>query len=365
MSGGVDSSVAVDVLKRAGYEVVGVTCIFQDNEKSHNAARDAACVCERMGITHQVVQCASVFDEKVIAAFVHDYATGLTPSPCVGCNAHMKFPALIDAADKLDCFCVATGHYARVTQTSSGRYAIKRALDARKDQSYMLCLLTQEQLSRVIFPLGGMTKTEVRLRASELGLEVAEKPESQDVCFIEGNYRDFLSARGVEDAPGLIVDTAGKELGRHRGLFNYTAGQRKGIGIASSEPYYVIEKRPQDNTVVVGYARDALISSAVVENINWQAIAGIDEAASTDDLPTDDAHAAGAPARNSHAAPQEFMVKLRYRSAGAACTLARTRDGRYEVCLQTPQQATAPGQFAVFYRGDTLIGGGMIVEVGK
>lgn len=371
MSGGVDSSVSVEILKRAGYDVVGVTCVFQEGESSYAAARDAADVCRRMGVFHVVRDCTALFDEQVVRPFVQGYASGLTPSPCVGCNANAKFPSLFAAADDLGCDLVATGHYARIVRlretepeqepksksvSGSGpapeqeqeqeqkqepapeRYAVMAALDARKDQSYMLAMLTQEQLSRIVFPLGAMTKAEVRIIATDLGLEVADKPESQDVCFIDGDYRPFLHARGFTDVPGPIVNGRGKVLGHHEGLSNYTVGQRKGIGVSGPEPYYVVGKRVEDHALVVGCASEAKISAVVVENANWQAVPSL-------------------------AKPCEAMVKLRYRSAPAACVIEPLGNGHVLVRLRSPQPTTAPGQYAVFYMGATVLGGGMIEEV--
>ena len=371
MSGGVDSSVSVEILKRAGYDVVGVTCVFQEGESSYAAARDAADVCRRMGVFHVVRDCTALFDEQVVRPFVQGYASGLTPSPCVGCNANAKFPSLFAAADDLGCDLVATGHYARIVRlretepeqepksksvSGSGpapeqeqeqeqkqepapeRYAVMAALDARKDQSYMLAMLTQEQLSRIVFPLGAMTKAEVRIIATDLGLEVADKPESQDVCFIDGDYRPFLHARGFTDVPGPIVNGRGKVLGHHEGLSNYTVGQRKGIGVSGPEPYYVVGKRVEDHALVVGCASEAKISAVVVENANWQAVPSL-------------------------AKPCEAMVKLRYRSAPAACVIEPLGNGHVLVRLRSPQPTTAPGQYAVFYMGASVLGGGLIEEV--
>lgn len=340
MSGGVDSAVSASVLMRAGYEVVGVTCLFTTDEKAHAAADDAAQVCALLGIEHAVRECAGAFERAVVGPFVSDYACGLTPSPCVSCNARCKIPQLLLAADELGCEKVATGHYARVVQLEeSGRFAVKAALDTAKDQSYMLSQLTQDQLIRLVLPLGAATKADVRVLAADLGLPVADKPESQDICFIEGDHRAFLEERGVSDASGDIVDAAGEVLGRHNGLFRYTIGQRKGIGIAAPEPYYVIGKRFDRNELVVGFKQETLIDRVRVANPNWQAFETLD-------------------------APLECMVKLRYRSVKAACTVRPCEDGSVDVGLVSPQSTTAPGQHAVFYLGETVLGGGMIEEVG-
>ena len=341
MSGGVDSAVSAAVLMRAGYEVVGVTCLFVDDEKSRAAAVDAAGVCAHLGIEHAVWKCSEAFEREVVEPFVSDYACGLTPSPCVSCNARCKVPQLLQAADEFGCEKAATGHYARVAQLQdSGRFVVKAALDTSKDQSYMLSQLTQDQLARLVLPLGAATKVDVRVLASDLGLAVADKPESQDICFIEADHRAFLEERGVAGEPGCVVNAQGEVVGRHEGLFRYTIGQRKGIGIAAPEPYYVIGKRFGENELVVGYKDATLIDRVRVASPNWQAFEQLVD-------------------------PLECMVKLRYRSAKAACTVTPCSDGSVEVGLLTPQPTTAPGQHAVFYLGETVLGGGAIAHVGE
>ena len=339
MSGGVDSSVAVAVLQHHGYDVLGVTCLFDRTEKSMQAARDAAAVCARFDIEHVVHDCAAVFEERVVAPFVDAYRNGLTPSPCVGCNARMKIPALLDVAAAHGCAQVATGHYARVNRMQdSGRYAVLAALDHRKDQSYMLALLSQEQLARLVLPLGGMTKLEVRAFAADLGLEVADTPDSQDICFAPHGYRTLLAQRGVVEEPGDIVNRAGEVLGRHAGLSGYTVGQRRGIGVAGPEPYYVIEKRATTRELVIGTEEESRIGSVLVRNVNWQAVAAPGSA-------------------------QEAMVKLRYRSTACACIIEPVDERCVRAMLLSSQPATAPGQYAVFYQGSVVLGGGMIEEV--
>lgn len=338
MSGGVDSAVCAALLMHAGYEVVGVTCRFQDDASADGAAADAAAVCARLGVPHVVRDCTAAFECAVAAPFAVACGRGLTPSPCVGCNASCKLPALLQAADELGCQKVATGHYARIAQlTESGRYVAKTALDERKDQSYMLALLSQDQLARLLLPLGGMTKVEARIRAADWDLPVAEKPESQDLCFTT-DYRAFLRERGVHDEPGPIVDGAGREVGRHEGLSNYTVGQRKGIGVAAAEPYYVVEKRVASNELVVGFADEARIRSVRLAHANWQAFERLD-------------------------APRAASVKLRYRSRAVACIIEPEPAGGVRLVLREPQPTTAPGQYAVLYEGATVLGGGMIQEV--
>lgn len=338
MSGGVDSAVSAALLMRAGYDVVGVTCRFHDDANADAAAADAAAVCALLGISHVEHDATALFECKVVSPFVSSYVDGLTPSPCVGCNALCKLPALLDAADARGCTCVATGHYARIAQLNSGRFAVLSALDARKDQSYMLALLSQSQVERLVLPLGGATKAEVRVMAADLGLPVAEKPESQDVCFIEGDYRAFLHERGVKDEPGEVLDRHGNVVGRHEGLFQFTVGQRKGIGIAAEKPYYVVEKRASKNQLVVGFVEDTLVESVLVSPVNWQAFEHLD-------------------------APREASVKLRYRSQAVPCIIEPEGPAHIRVVLRSPQPTTAPGQYAVFYEGATVLGGGMIEEV--
>ena len=340
MSGGVDSSASAAVLLSEGWGVVGVTCVFQDDERSEAAVRDARAVCERLHIPHVVRDSTTTFEQCVVAPFVEGYARGITPSPCVGCNASCKIPELIAVADEHGCDRVATGHYARIAQhAESGRYMVRTALDDAKDQSYMLSLLSQEQLSRLLLPLGGVTKLAVRTMAEDLCLPVAHKPESQDICFVPGDYADFLGARGVEGEPGSIVDTTGREVGRHRGLHRYTIGQRKGLGIGGApEPYFVVAKDMERNQLVVGFKDEAFVRSVQTGGMNWQAISGIEE-------------------------PLPCMCKLRYRSVPCACTLFPASDDTVHVRLETPQPITAPGQYAVFYAGTTVLGGGVIMAV--
>ena len=340
MSGGVDSAVAAVILMRAGYEVVGVTCRFREGEATKSAEADAQAVCARLGIEHRVALCVDEFEQCVVTKFVDQYAEGLTPSPCVGCNATCKIPSLIAAADELNCEFVATGHYARVAQMiDTGRFAIKTALDQRKDQSYMLAMLRQDQLERLLLPLGGMTKTDVRLIAEDLDLPVAHKQESQDICFIDGDYRSFLAERGVMCTPGDIVTVDGDVVGHHDGLERFTVGQRKGIGVAAPKPYYVIEKRMETAELVVGFAEDARVSGVVCGQMNYQLVDRLDK-------------------------PCEAQVKLRYRSQPAPCIIEPNTAGEgVHIVLASPEAATSSGQFAVLYSGDTVLGAGMILEV--
>ncbi len=346
MSGGVDSSVAAALLLAAGYDVVGVTCVFVDDEVASAAIRDAGAVCRHLGIEHRIWECCDLFEGSVIRPFVDAYGAGLTPSPCVTCNAACKIPSLLAAADSLECNLVATGHYAQV-ECVAGRFAIRRSY-TDKDQSYMLAMLTQGQLSRVVFPLGALDKAKVREIAIEQGLPVAHRAESQDICFIAGSHVDFLLDHGVQCLAGDIVDERGAVLGRHEGLVRYTLGQRKGIGIGGApEPYFAIGKDPVENRLVVGPLSATRIKAAVVSGLNWQA-------ADPDCL-------IGEPNEND---PLHCTVKLRYRSQAVGCRIAAEGCGD---CLRAvfdePQPITAPGQFAVFYRGDAVLAGGVIERV--
>lgn len=339
MSGGVDSAVAALALVRDGYDVVGVTCGFLGGDADAQAAADARAVCDAIGIPHVARDCTAAFDRAVVRPFVEAYERGLTPSPCPVCNAAAKLPGLAAAAAEEGCDRIATGHYARIARLSeSGRYAVLRALDAKKDQSYMLALLGQDALSRLLLPLGGLTKAEVRAAAADAGLPVASKPDSQDICFAPEGYRALLAPDCPALSPGDVVDASGRVLGRHDGLANYTVGQRKGIGIAGPAPYYVIDKRPRTNELVVGFAEDAMARSVVVGGIVWQAV----------EPPRDEMPA---------------MVKLRYRSSAVACIIEPESDDRATVRLVSSQPITAPGQIAVFSLGDTVLGGGTIEEV--
>lgn len=340
MSGGVDSSASAAYLLRAGYDVLGVTCIFT-GACDDASARDAAAVCDELGIRHEVVDARSMFQKHVVEPFICEYAQGRTPSPCVGCNACCKIPVLLNVADELGYEKVATGHYARVVLLKNGRFAVKRGLDNRKDQSYMLSMLSQDQLARLVLPLGGATKPMVRIDAADMGLPVAEKPESQDICFIDGNYADFLVEHGLVREPGPIVDTTGAVIGRHTGLFDYTIGQRHGIGVSAEKPYYVIGKDASANTLFVGFASDAMIGRVEVDDMNWQAFATLEE-------------------------PLNCSVRLRYRTGPVGCTVMPLGDSAgaaVSVSLLSPQPTTSPGQYAVFSLGDTVLGGGVIARV--
>ena len=340
MSGGVDSSVTAALLQRDGWEVIGATIDFALQESSCCDARDAHAVCQVLGIRHIHVDATPQFAERVIAPFCAAYAAGLTPSPCPACNANMKLPELLAVADEVGATHIATGHYARLAKVDDGRIVVTRAADGRKDQSYMLSRLSQEQLSRLALPLGEYTKPQVRALAAELGLPVAARPDSEDLCFAPDGYRALLAEYGVHGTPGPIRDASNRVLGTHTGLINYTIGQRGGLGIGGApEPYYVMEKDAATNALIVGFAREARLCAVEVGDAVWQAIPAPDQ-------------------------PLEASVKLRYRSAAAPCIIRPgDADGTFRVDLAQPQALTAPGQFAVFYREGAVLGSGIITRV--
>ncbi len=354
MSGGVDSSVAAALLVERGYEVIGVTMQIWPQEEPLQEARQGGCcslaavedarrVADRLGIPYYVVNMRDVFAETVIDYFVAEYARGRTPNPCIACNRFVKFSALLRKARELDARYLATGHYARVWfDAEQGRHVLARGRDRHKDQSYVLYNLTQEQLAQVLFPLGELTKGEVRRLAAERGLPVAGKPESQEICFItEEAYGDFVAARAPDKVrPGPILDRAGRVLGTHRGLVFYTVGQRRGLGVSSGKPLYVLEIDPERNALVVGPAEETLSGGLEAGDVNlilldWEELRA---------------------ARDGIAAE----VQIRYRSAARPAVVRAAGGGRVEVWFASPQRAVTPGQAAVFYRGDLVLGGGVI-----
>jgi tRNA-specific 2-thiouridylase len=357
MSGGVDSSVAAALLAAEGYEVIGVTmknfCYSQTGEElsassccSLEAIEDARRVADRLGFAHYVLDFEEAFGKAVIDDFVSEYAAGRTPNPCVRCNRLVRFPHLYARARALGAELLATGHYARVDR-SSGAPRLMRGSDCAKDQSYYLWGLTAKLLERTRFPVGHLTKRQVRGLAADFGLEVAEKAESMEVCFVpDGDLRSFLrrevegrelpeEARGRFE-PGPIVSTSGEILGEHPGSAFFTVGQRRGLGVAAGDPAYVVE-RTEGNTIVLGTRADLAAHGCAVEQVNW--VSGI--------------------------APQgaaEAEVQIRHRQGAVPCRLQAAFSGSVEVEFERPIEAVAPGQSAVFYDGDVVLGGGIIAE---
>jgi tRNA-specific 2-thiouridylase len=362
MSGGVDSSAAAAILKEQGHDLVGFTMQLWNQRRGINVDEngdplpsrccslddvyDARRVAEELGFPFYVLNLEKDFERDVVQPFVDSYLSGETPIPCVSCNSRLKFASLDRLAAGLGCDKVATGHYARVEfDEAAGRYKLLRGRNLQKDQSYFLWELTQDQLSRALFPLGEMSKPEVRGVAREHALAVAEKSESQEICFVpDGNYAGFidryLEAEHAEDrrpGEGEIVTTAGDVIGRHAGIHRYTVGQRRGIGIAGALPLYVIGVDAPSNRVMVGGQEQLLTSEFTARGVNWIAF----------DHQTD---------------PVRTEVRVRYRHTPAAATIKPLENNRVRVAFDEPQRAITPGQATVFYHGDEVLGGGWIVK---
>jgi len=349
MSGGVDSSVAAALLHEEGYEVVGVTlqlwgkdvCVSSGTRLccSVRDAMDAKQVARRLGIRHETLELVQPFRERVIDYFVASYAEGLTPNPCIACNDHIKFGELLQHAEAMDAEWIATGHYAQSGyEPARNRYVLRRGCDASKDQSYVLFGLTQAQLARARFPLGGLTKPQVRRIAHDLGFATADKPDSQDVCFVRDRNKDGFLRRELQvaDDPGPIVDTQGRVLGTHRGLLGYTIGQREGLGVAVGRPLYVVAIDQPTNRLIVGSREELLDRVLLAERVNWVSIPPPSQ-------------------------PLRVWAKIRTRHDAAAAWLTPETETQARVEFDEPQSAVTPGQAAVFYDGEVLLGGGWIV----
>jgi tRNA-specific 2-thiouridylase len=362
MSGGVDSSVTAALLVEAGYRVIGITLnVWPESEDLAVIEREDACcalgavedarrVCATLGVPHYVVNFRDVFRRHVIDNFVEEYRRGRTPNPCVRCNQFIKFDALLAKADALGADYVATGHYARIARTPSGRLALRKASDQKKDQSYVLYVMSQERLARTLFPLGEMSKDDARGIAEERGLHVAMKPESQDICFVPTrNYRDYLRQHDAGAArPGAILDLEGRVVGHHEGVAFYTVGQRRGLGIASGRPLFVVDILGDANTLVVGEEAALYQREARVDQLNWMAIERLD-------------------------GPLRVTAKARYRSEEVPATVEPVSfdsggdesTSAARVLFDAPQRALTPGQTIVFYDGDVVVGGGTITGGGQ
>ncbi|HEX8031602.1 MAG TPA: tRNA 2-thiouridine(34) synthase MnmA [Vicinamibacterales bacterium] len=350
MSGGVDSSVAAALLAEQGHDVIGVSMQLYDNSQTTESGQrafgtcctiddlyDARRVAATIGIPHYIVNFESQFGDHVIANFVREYVAGRTPIPCSHCNSDLKFAELLDRARAYDAEQLATGHYARIERDEDGAYHLYRGADNSKDQTYFLFSLTQAQLSRAAFPVGHLDKPAVRAHAERLNLHVTQKPDSQEICFVpDGDYAAFIERRAPDAArPGTVVDHAGRVLGTHAGVHRFTIGQRKGLGLSSSEPLYVLEIKPQDAQVVVG-SKDSLGRTLLTAStVNWV----------------------------SGAAPADWLrvsAQIRHRHAAAPARVRSTDEGRAELEFDAPQTAITPGQAVVFYNGEELLGGGWI-----
>jgi len=343
MSGGVDSAVAALLLRQSGHETIGVTMCLGVTPAEGGRAKccgaqeieDAGSVCRALGIRHYVVDFAADLEEKVIEPFVAEYLRGRTPNPCVACNRWLKFGSLLSKALAWGFDGLATGHYAAIVADGGG-YLLKRPKDRRKDQTYFLHAIPRETLARVLFPLAGYTKDEVRGIAERAGLPVFDKRESQDVCFMPAEgHGAFLRSRGAGIEPGEIVNLEGRVLGRHEGIACYTIGQRGGLRLSSPKPLYVVAIDATHNRLVVGGKTDLRAEGLVAGEVN----------------------------RLVDAFPEEATAKIRYAHRAARCRISEEKDGRLTVRFAEPQEAVAPGQSVVLYDGETVLGGGIIQEV--
>ena len=359
MSGGVDSSVVAGLLHRRGLPVIGLTMqlwnqrrlpeLVPDGEATGRCCSlddvyDARYVAQHLGIPYYVVNFEQRFEEQVVKPFIDEYLAGRTPIPCTLCNNFIKFDQFLDMASGVGAHRIATGHYARISyDDSTGRYQMHKSIDAAKDQTYFLFGLEQQQLARTQFPLGGFTKPQVRELARGLGLPVAEKPDSQEICFVpNGDYAGFIDAyfreQGItpESTRGEILDREGRVLGEHTGVHHFTVGQRRGLRIPAAEPLYVIATEPASQRVIVGRNEELLRARLTAKDVNWISVAPI-------------------------AAPLRAQVKIRNKHLAASATISPTTDpARVDVHFDEPQRAVTPGQGAVFYDGDLVLGGGWI-----
>lgn len=339
LSGGVDSALSLALLKSSGYDIEAATMVLSENgEKDH-----AAAIAAREGVPFRAVDLQREFERYVIRPFIECYENGGTPNPCVECNRYLKFGEMLRVAEEAGCELLATGHYARIEKGEDGIYRLKKAKNTKKDQTYVLYHLTQEVLSRVLFPLGEFEdKSEVRLKAESLGIEVASKRESQDICFIpNGDYAGYIENYTKKTYPaGDFITEDGRVLGRHKGLIHYTVGQRKGLGLALPEPLYVKEKSPESNTVTLA-KNDALGAPALIAS-DFNFISGV-----------------------APDAPFRATAKTRYNAKEVAVTASVLSDGRVRVVFDSPERAVTRGQSVVLYDGDTVIGGGIIEKAEK
>lgn len=353
MSGGVDSSVTAYLLKEMGYEVIGITidmlklsCQIENPNTccSLQAFKDAHDVADKLGIKHHILDCRTEFEQEVISCFVNEYLAGKTPNPCVICNSKIKFGLLLDKAKNLGADYLATGHYATISRQNN-RFVIKKSIDLSKDQSYFLYRLSQKQLGFSLMPLGKYKKEEVRKIASNLKLNIHNKPESQEICFIpEGHYHDFIKERlsvlptsllANINRQGKIVDRNGKLLGEHSGIASFTIGQRKGLGISAPTPRYVISIDSMTNTLVVGEEHELYQQELIAINLNWVAIEELNN-------------------------EMEVTSKIRYLHPGGKAVIIPLPHHKIMVRFREPQRAITPGQSVVFYQNDLLVGGGII-----
>lgn len=325
MSGGVDSSVSAYLLKNEGFDVIGITMnVWDSNENNNQAIKDAKKVCEFLNIPHYVLDFKDVFKKNVIDYFISSYINGMTPNPCVVCNKKVKWEALYSKAVEMGASYIATGHYSKIVKTKDNRLAIKNA-DSIKDQSYALCMLSQDQLKNSIFPLGNYSKNEVREIASKLGLFVSQKPDSQDICFITGgDYKKFiLNSTNISNKPGDFIDTKGNVLGRHNGIINYTVGQRKGLNISHKYSLYVLKIDTYNNTIVLGSRDETYVESVIFDSINYMGWEKIKD--------------------------KTVKAKIRYNHKGEEGKVRSLEDGKLEFIFKNKVSSPAKGQMLVVY----------------
>ncbi len=352
LSGGVDSSVAAYLLKEQGYDVIGVTMQIWQDENPDDLAENAGCcglsavddarrVADMLGIPYYVLNFKREFKKNVIDYFIDEYMHARTPNPCIACNRYVKWEALLNRAMELSCDYIATGHYARITKLSNGRYALKKSATVKKDQTYALYNLTQDQLSKTLMPVGEYEKEEIRRIAQDIGLLVADKKDSQEICFIPDNdYASYIKKETGKHFPkGNFVDVQGNILGRHKGIIHYTIGQRKGLGLSLGKPAFVLELRPDSNEVVIGTNEDTFHNELIANNVNAMAVESFEN-------------------------EMKVMAKIRYSHQGAPCTIKMIDDDRLECCFEQPVRAITPGQAVVFYNDDIVVGGATIMGLG-
>ena len=349
MSGGVDSSVAAYLLKKQGYDVIGLTMqIWQEEDTKDieenggccglSAVDDAKRVANQLGIPHYVMNFRQDFKKYVIDDFIDEYRNGRTPNPCIRCNRYVKWESLLTRALGIGADYIATGHYARIRQLDNGRYVISNSVTAKKDQTYALYSLTQEQLARTLMPVGEFSKDEIRQIAVENGLLTANKPDSMEICFVPDNdYAGYIiNNSDVISTPGNFVDLQGNILGTHKGIIHYTVGQRKGLGIAFGKPMFVLKIRPDTNEVVLGTNEESFANKLYCKNLNFMAVDNVTE-------------------------KTKLTAKIRYNHSGEQCSIRKVEDDLYECVFTEPQRAITPGQAVVFYENNYVYGGGTII----
>lgn len=362
MSGGVDSSVAAYLLKEQGYDVIGVTMqIWQDEDVCSieenggccglSAVEDARRVASVLDIPYYVMNFKKDFKDNVIDYFVSEYLQARTPNPCIACNRYVKWEALLKRSLDIGASYIATGHYARIAKLPNGRYTIRKSVTAAKDQTYALYNLTQHQLSHTLMPVGAFAKDDIRIMANNLNLPVANKPDSQEICFVpDNNYAGFIQNYLKDDKlnnlsnkeftglmPGNYVNTSGEIIGKHQGLVHYTVGQRKGLNLAMGHPVFVLELRPETNEVVIGNGEEVFSDRLYANNLNFMSIEDFD-------------------------GEMEVEAKIRYSHKGAKCIVKRTAEDEVMCTFYEPQRAITPGQAVVFYQDDYVVGGGTIIR---